>query len=125
MAQRVPNMRSRRVVFVPDHKEFGEFMLSDQIRDPTAEAARDVVDIASGLAPRSNRPGPHMADQFKVNREAGVIKVSGNVRVKVEVYNEDPAAAPNEFGNGRTRRHRMLGRAGAEVGEFKPDGGPK
>ena len=119
-----------RVVYRPDHKSFGEFMRSDQMRDPTEEAANDVADVAGQLAPRRKDrgivpEGTAMADQFRVNREAGFIKVSGNVRVKAEVFNEAPSAAPNEFGNKRNKRYRMLGRAGATVGEFKPTGGPE
>jgi hypothetical protein len=119
---------ARRVRFVPDHKSFGQFILSDQVRDVTAEVASDIAQRARTLAPRrksrGNVPdGTAMADQFRVNKEAGVIKVAGNVRVKVEVFNEARSAAPNEFGSSHNKRHRMLGRAGAEYGDFKPEGG--
>lgn len=128
--QKPPTMGRRRALFKPDHKSFGEFILSDQMRDPTEEAARDVAALAAQFAPRrKNRgdvpEGTAMADRFRVNREAGKIKVERNFRVKVEVYNEAPSAAPNEFGGPRNKRHRMLGRAGAIIGEFKPDGGPQ
>lgn len=121
----------RRVVFRPDHSKdtgFGGFILSDQVRDVTEEVAKDIAELAGVLAPRrkdrGNVPdGTAMADRFKVNREAGTIKVSRNVRVKVEVFNEAPSAAPNEFGNKHNTRHRMLGRAGAAFGDFKPEGG--
>lgn len=121
----------RRVVFRPDHSQatgMGGLLRSDQIRDVTVEVAHDIAKRAGELAPRrksrGNVPeGTAMADNFKVKRDAGVIKVSGNVRVKVEVYNEKPSAAPNEFGSQRNKRHRMLGRAGAEFGDFKPEGG--
>ena len=119
----------RRAVFRPDHKSFGEFILSEQVRDVTADVAHDIAAEAGRLAPRrkSGEPkeGTEMADRFHVNREAGTIKVERNVRVKVEVYNEARSAAPNEFGNkdktGRqhTPRTRMLGRAGAMFGDFK------
>lgn len=125
---RPPRMGRRWVVFKPDHKSFGEFIRSDQVRDVTAEVAKDIATRAGMLAPRrksrGNVPdGAAMADSFQVNKDAGVIKVSGNVRVKVEVFNNRPSAAPNEFGGPRNKRHRMLGRAGAEFGDFKPDGG--
>lgn len=114
--------------YSPDHKDFGNFMRSEQMRDVTTEVAQDIQHEARRLAPRrkSGVPpdGTAMADRFKVNREAGVLRVAGNTRVKVEVYNEAPSAAPNEFGSKRNQRHRMLGRAGAAHGEFKPEGGP-
>lgn len=122
--QKVPKMGPRdRARFVPDHKSFGQFILSDQIRDVTAEVAGDIADLAGTLAPRRTKgkpkDGTSMADRFKVNEQAGVIKVSGNLRVKVEVFNEARSAAPNEFGGKRNARHRMLGRAGARFGDFK------
>jgi hypothetical protein len=123
----------RRVVFRPDHSQatgFGGLMRSDQIRDVTEEVAHDIAAAAKYLSPRrkdrGNVPdGTAMADRFKVKRDAGLIKVSGNIRVKVEVYNEAPSAAANEFGGKRNTRHRMLGRAGALFGDFKhPGEGP-
>lgn len=121
----------RRVVFRPDHSKdtgFGGFILSDQVRDATNEVAEDIAVLAKELAPRRKSgvvpDGTAMADRFKVKRDAGTIKVSGNIRVKVEVYNEAASAAPNEFGNKRNHRYRMLGRAGAAFGDFKPEGGP-
>lgn len=122
----------RRVVFRPDHSVttgFGGFILSDDVRDVTEEVAKDIAELAGQYAPRRKSgkapDGTAMADRFKVNRNAGTIKVSGNRRVKVEVYNESKSAAPNEFGNKdkdgtqHTPRHRMLGRAGAHFGDFK------
>lgn len=117
----------RRAVFRPDHKSFGEFILSDQIRDPVAEVCGDIASLAGVWAPRRKSgitpPGEAMADNFKVERNAGVLKVAGNLRVMCHVYNSKPSAAPNEFGSKRNKRHRMLGRAGAAYGDFKPDGG--
>lgn len=118
----------RRVIYVPNHESFAEFILSDQVRDPTEEVAKDIAAVAKGLSPVSNRGGDQdgrrMRDQFSVIRSAGVITVAGNPRVLVEVINPARSAAPNEFGTKRTKRHRMLGRAGAMFGDFKPEGGP-
>lgn len=122
---------ARRIRYVANNRQadgFGGFIRSEQMRDVTAEVAGDIAALAATKAPRrkdrGNVPdGTAMADQFKVNREAGMLKVSGNVRVKVEVYNEARSAAPNEFGSKRNKRHRMLGRAGAAFGDFKPEGG--
>lgn len=110
---------ARWVWYKPDHKEFGQFMRSDQMRDVTEEVAQDIAPAAAERSPVGEGEGPHMADQFRVRRNAGFLKVSGNVRVRVDVYNSDPAAAPNEFGGRRNQRHRMLGRAGAAFGDFK------
>ncbi len=119
---RIP--RGRHVHYVPNHRSFGMFIKSDQMRDVTEKVARDIAGVAKALSPASNRPGIHMRDQFEVNRNAGVIKVGRNIRVKVVVFNSNRAAAPNEFGTSRNKRHRMLGRAGAAFGDFKPEGGP-
>lgn len=116
----------RRAVFRPDHRSFGEFILSDQVRDATEEVAKDIAALAKEYAPRRGNTVPDglsMADRFQVNRDAGVLKVAGNFRVMVEVYNEARSAAPNEFGGKRNARHRMLGRAGAMYGDFKPESG--
>lgn len=127
---KAPRMGRRRVVYVPNHPSFGSFIRSDQVRDPTAEVAQDIATAAKGFSPTSSRGGDQegrrMKDQFKVVKQAGMIKVSGNIRVKVEVVNNARSAAPNEFGTRRNRRHRMLGRAGAMFGDFKPQNeGPR
>lgn len=118
-------MAKRRVTYKPNHKSFGEFIKSDQVRDFTVEVANDISTEARKLAPRrKNRGvvpdgGAAMADRFEVVREAGFMKVSRSVRVKVDVINSAPSAAPNEFGGKRNKRYRMLGRAGAMFGDFK------
>ena len=125
----VPRMRRGETVrYVPNHRSFGAFMKSDQMRDVTEEVAGDIADTAKALSPVSSRGGDQdgrrMRDQFRVVRNAGQLKVGGNLRVKVEVVNGARSAAPNEFGTRRNKRHRMLGRAGARYGDFKPEGGP-
>lgn len=125
----VPRMRQgERVRYVPNHRSFAKFIKSDQVRDPTAEVAEDIAALAKELSPTSTRGGDQegrrMKDRFKVVKAAGFMKVSGNIRVKVEIVNDARSAAPNEFGTKRNKAHRMLGRAGAAFGDFKPDGGP-
>lgn len=114
--------------YVPNHRSFGAFIKSDQMRDVTEEVAKDIAAVAKELSPQSTRGGVQeglrMRDQFKVVRNAGLLKVGGNLRVKVEVVNDARSAAPNEFGTRKNKRHRMLGRAGALFGDFKPEGGP-
>lgn len=119
---------SGRVWYRPNHRSFGAFMKSDQMRDATEEVAEDIAERAAELSPVSQRggqqDGKRMRDQFEVRAQAGFIKVAGNIRVVVEVENNARSAAPNEFGTSKNRRHRMLGRAGAEYGDFKPEDGP-
>lgn len=114
--------------YVANHRSFGAFMRSSQMRDVTHKVAKDIAIMARELSPVSQRGGDQdglrMRDQFKVERGTGFMKVSGNIRVMVEVVNEARSAAPNEFGTRRNKRHRMLGRAGAHFGDFKPEGGP-
>lgn len=112
--------------FRPDHVSFGKFILSEQVRDPVEEVARDIMLVAKAGTPRSgaHRTGrkagtPHMQDLYRVIREAGVIKVDRALRVKVEVVNDDPESALVEFGSAYNVRRRMLGRAGAAFGDFK------
>jgi len=123
-----PAMGKRRAVYVPNNDSFGDFILSDQMRDVTEEVAKDIAELAKELSPQSSRggiqDGKRMRDQFEVVRNAGALKVGGNLRVLVEVVNNARSAAPNEFGTRKNKRHRMLGRAGALFGDFKPDGGP-
>jgi hypothetical protein len=114
--------------YVPNHRSFGAFIKSDQMRDPTEEVAKDIAAMAKELSPVSQRggeqDGKRMRDQFRVVRAGGLLKVAGNLRVMVLVENPARSAAPNEFGTKRNARHRMLGRAGAHFGDFKPEGGP-
>ena len=118
-----PRMGARRVVYRPNFKSFGAFMRSEQMRDVTADVANHVAHLAGQFAPRRKDrgtvpDGAAMADQFQVKREAGIVKVSGYMRVRVTVFNPARSAAPNEFGTNRNPRHRMLGRAGAVYGDF-------
>jgi len=121
--------KTRRVTYKPDHKSFGQFILSEQMRDVTSEVAHDIARRAGQRAPKRKErgavpEGAQMADRFRVNREAGVLSVGeGGPRVMVHVFNDARSAAPNEFGSKRNKRYRMLGKAGAEFGDFKPEGG--
>lgn len=127
----VPRMGNRRAVYVPNHRSFGAFMRSDQMRDVTEEAAKDIAELAAAKTPDSKEgaaehTGLHAKVKagFKTKRNAGLMKVGGNLRVKVEVVNDVDGAALVEFGARGVPRSRMLGQAGATVGDFKPEGGP-
>jgi hypothetical protein len=108
-----------RAKFKPDYRAFHRFATSDQMLKPVYEAGHDVREIASQLAPRSDGPGPHYADEFKVNASAGTVKIGRFSRIIVEVVNENKAAAPNEFGNKNNKAQHPLGRAGAMVGDYR------
>lgn len=118
----------QRAKYVPNNRSFGAFMRSDRMRDVTEKVAKDIALTARELSPTSSRGGAQegrrMRDRFQVRRNSGLMKVSGNLRVKVMVVNNARSAAPNEFGTKKNKRHRMLGRAGAMFGDFKPEGGP-
>jgi len=129
----VPRMsRGQRVKYVPNHRSFGAFMKSDQIRDPTEEVANDIAILAASFTPAEKsgakeHTGLHarVKKGFRVKRNAGLIKVSGNIRVKVEVVNNADGAALIEFGGRGLPALRPLGRAGAKFGDFHPEGGPQ
>jgi hypothetical protein len=125
---RMSTLEEKGGLYKPNFRSFGEFIRSSQVRKPTAEVARAIARRAGELSPRRKHgvapPGTALADRFRVDPEAGEIMVDRALRVKVVITNDAPSAAPNEFGNKRTKRHRMLGRAGADFGDFKPEGGP-
>lgn len=105
--------------FKPDHKAFTLFATSEQMLQPVYEAGHAVREIAQATAPRGDGPGPHYADQFKVDASAGTVRIGTYKRVIVTVVNEDPAAAPNEFGNKHMKGSHPLGKAGAAVGDYR------
>jgi hypothetical protein len=111
----------RRTGYKPNHVDFGKFLLSEQARDPAVEAAHNIVTLVGIRAPRSTSK---LAESYKVNEDSAPITIAGNPRVGAEVYSDDPAAAPQEFGNARVRNpSRPLGKAGAELGEMAGEPG--
>lgn len=120
-----PKLNPRTYAFFrPDRKSFQEFLLSEQMRDPTTEVAREIMALAKTLTPRSKDGGSHMQDDFDVEREGGVLTVGDSFpypRVMVIINNSNGGSAAVEFGNSRNHRpgRRMLARAGAAFGDFK------
>lgn len=116
---------SKRVWYKPNHRSFGAFMRSDQMRDVTNEVAVDIAALASMLTP-ANKPGAkehtglhaRVKSGFKVKRDAGLLKVGGNLRVRVLVENDAEGAALVEFGAPHVDRQRMLGTAALGFGDF-------
>jgi hypothetical protein len=105
--------------FKPDYRAFHRFATSEQMLQPVYEAGHDVREIAKTIAPRSDGPGPHYADEFKVDASAGTVKIGRFSRIIVTVVNENKAAAPLEFGNQHVKAQHPLGRAGSMVGEYR------
>lgn len=112
-----------RYRYKPDHRSFGAFMRSPRVRAVAVQAAGDIADHARTLAlAEASKTGAY-ANSFRVNRRAPNLRVGGNIRATAHVYNNDPAAAPQEFGDRwGNRGKRILRRAGAKVGEL-PRGG--
>lgn len=119
----------RRVAYVPSRVGFGAFMLSDQMRDVTAEVAGDIAAMAQ-MAPGVNaedepsRLEKRIRKGYRVKKEAGAMTVGGNLRVRVDVVNDVEGSALFEFGARNIRRRRTLGQSGAAFGDFKPESGP-
>jgi hypothetical protein len=109
----------KRVQFGVNNESFGEFIMSDQVRKPTAEVAHDIMGVAAADTPVGPGTDGHMKDAYRLEVEAGSIKVHGEFRVKVKVHNDDPESALVEFGSKHNQRRRMLGKAGAAFGDFK------
>jgi len=122
-----------RVRYVENRRSFGAFMRSDQMRDVTERAAGHIAVRAAALSPKQQKKrgdgdkttGWHarVAKGYRVRRNAGLMMVGGNARVKVEVVNNVEGSALIEFGGRGQPRVRALGHAGGEVGEFKGKGG--
>ena len=105
-----------KATFKPDRKGFTEFACSPQMLEPLYEAAHDVRRIAMVNAPK--KTGAY-AQGFKVDASAGTVTIGSYKRVITVVVNQDPAAAPVEFGGYRNKAQHILGRAGAAVGDFR------
>lgn len=108
-----------RAKYKPDYREFHRFATSDQMLEPLYLAAHVVRGVAQSIAPRSDGPGPHYADEFKVDTSPNNLKIGRFSRRIVVVVNENKAAAPNEFGNRHVKGQHPLGKAGAFVGDYR------
>lgn len=117
--------KGTRVMYKPNHRSFGAFMKSDQMRRVTVRVAMDIARVAQARTPSAKagaeeHTGLHqrVKDGFRVRRDAGLLKVGGNLRVKVEVVNVAEEAPWVEFGTFGIPRQRMLGEAGGMFGDF-------
>jgi hypothetical protein len=124
-----------KVKYVEDNESFGRFMLSEQVAHPVEQASHEVRLIARGFTPfdPKDEDGMHMRDMFVVQRDPvpWVSKKRPAGRVSYLVINTHRAAAAIEFGFTRAKKainrsgkgQRMLGRAGARVGEMRGKAG--
>lgn len=115
----MPKRARVRAKFKPDYKAFDRFATSDQMLEPLYQAAQDVRKIAAATSPRSAGPGPHYADEYKVDSRPSVLRIGRFRRRIVTVVNESRKAAPNEFDNKRSKGGHYLGKAGAAVGDYR------
>lgn len=117
---RVPSFGpGERAKFVPNYREFREFMRSEQMRDVTEEVTDDIREVARARTPVGDGRDGHMRDKWKTTREGGLIKVNQAMRVMCLVENDDPESALVEFGSKNNPRSRLLAKAGAAFGDFK------
>lgn len=112
--------RSRvRAKFKPDYKAFDRFATSDQMLEPLYKAAHDIRDKAENNSPRSDGPGPHYADQYKVDSRPQVLRIKRFRRRIVTVVNESDKAAALEFDNKHSKGGHYLAKAGAAIGSYR------
>lgn len=87
--------------YVPDNASMAKFLMSDRVGDVAMQAAEDIRQDA-----RMRAIGSQLVDttayieNFLTEPSIGGHRAEGGPRRAANVYNEDEAAAPNEFGNG-------------------------
>jgi hypothetical protein len=64
-----------------------------------------------------------LARGYKVENRKKLISINGAPRAMAVVFNSDPAAAADEFGNSRQQARRTLRKAAGKVGELKGEPG--
>jgi hypothetical protein len=128
--QKTPNRES------PDLMPFGIFAVSPRIQKLTIRIAKDVKAVAKAISPESDEPvdKPKYRDSFIVV-PGKPLKIKGLLRATALVGNTAPHSAAIEFGSGEgsvgdsagegrpqggsNQPYRVLGRAGATIGEFR------
>ncbi len=114
-------MAETRRGYHPDNASFGRFMMSPLVFRWALEGAYAVQAIAARTTNRGRGPGPHLADSYIVTPipDGVVLGRERNRRGAAQVENHLGHAAAHEFGNSQGRGYRVLGTAGAAVGEFR------
>jgi hypothetical protein len=122
---RVPRFAPGEVVkYVPDHKSFGAWIMSEEMRSMVEPIAIEIALQATATAPEPSedtRPEAAMKAVYTVDREGGSKVVGGNARVVVKVTGDGEPAERAEFSYNEdgTRRYNLR-RAAADFGSWKP-----
>ncbi len=108
--------------FEPDRVGLNAFMHSSELDDAVKEAADDVIHYARGNSSKLDAAGWQ-------NVRGPNVRIRKYTRLSRRVENNDRAAASIEFGSGKSAEgrpqggksgpKRILGRAGARVGDYK------
>ena len=100
---------TRQRGFKPHHANIARFLKSDtsaeiaKIGAKRIKFAAEAQTVGAGLI----ETGAYLRS-FKIRPSADMVVTTWGPRRTYEVYNDDPAAAPIEFGNTRTRPHHIL-----------------
>ena len=102
--------KGTRVLYKPNHRSFGAFIRSDQMRRVTVRVAMDIARAAQAKTPSAKAGAEEHTGLHQ--------RVKDGFRVRVEVVNVAEEAPWVEFGTFGIPRQRMLGEAGAMFGDF-------
>lgn len=103
-----------RARYKQDNSSFGRFMKSQQMKQVANQAATAIAENAASLAREEAMSTGAYARAFKVNRRQRNLSFRGNLRAASAVYNNDPAAPGQEFGDRwGNKGKRILLKAGA------------
>lgn len=118
--------RGEMVKYVPDHKSFGAWIMSEEMRDLVMPIATEMAVDATVTAPL---PGPETLESrpdakkptYSVERQGGAKEVGGNMRIVVRVEGEGPDAERAEFGFVSPDQRRLhLRDVAKDYGSWKP-----
>lgn len=112
------------VKYVPDHKSFGAWIMSEEMRNLVTPVAVEIAAEATATAPEPSedtRPEAASKAVYTVDREAGSTVIGGNARVVLRVSGDGEPAQRAEFAYSEGGdRYFNLRRAAARYGNWKP-----
>lgn len=122
---RVPRFAPGEVVkYVPDHKSFGAWIMSEEMRSMVMPIAVEIAVQATATAPapsEDTRPEAAMKAVYTAQREGGSKMVGGNMRIVVKVEGDGEPAERAEFSYDEDGSRRFnLRRAASRFGSWKP-----